>query len=749
MNPLEIPSNEDYGKCTSFEFTCEPIQPPPPPDEPTSILNYNKNPIQDHLDSSFHQLSNDFLLEELEESQESTSHTFNAKNSPPIYHGAPLTLHESLVSVLTLALRYSMSGQLIQGVLKLIDLHLPRKDNIFPSSLYLFHKYFSEIKGSASYTNYCGKCFTVCDKKKGCPCGNKKAMCSLVQLSLIEQLQTLFKRKGFYESLIPIDKRRKESGIHDIFDGEMYKLLLEKGYIKNPQDLSFLWYTDGAALFESSSISVWTVYLTINELPYSERFKKENLLVPALWIGPVKPNGNILLNAAVPDLKRLRDGVNFDIAGVGNKEVKACVLCGTADTPARALMLNMVAHNGEFACQRCEQKGECREGCNGVRVFPYLPEEMTPRSSASSSRQGYLSLLLKDNYLGFKGPTTLNKISPDFIRGCGIDSMHMLFGGIGKLNVKFFVDNTSAYSSLKCNLSKVMKETANSRLMQIRPPHYMTRTPRSLHDVGSWQTSLHKSMLLHYGLPVLQGLISTMHMKHYSTLVAAVQYLNSDNVSHEDLLKAEQLITKYVAYFEDIYSRKFMTINVHLLLHLVEVVKDLGPLWVTSCFPQEGINGSILKLVHGTRFPEMQITSSLNMCLGLPDIIESLPDSKSKEFCEKVTSKTHNYKSFKFGDNTIVGLWHPLNVEDYLHKIITESILMEHITQFHCLRRRRELIAAESYARSTQRDSSSVMFSHNGESKVGLQKEETSGTVGKKKEKGNKVRTYKVLLTKS
>ena len=44
-----------------------------------------------------------------------------------------------------------------------------------------------------------------------------------------------------------------------------------------------------------------------------------------------------------------------------------------------------------------------------------------------------------------------------------------------------------------------------------------------------------------------------------------------------------------------------MSANVHSLLHLPEVTKDLVPLWATSCFPHEAANGDILKLFHGSK----------------------------------------------------------------------------------------------------------------------------------------------------
>ena len=51
-----------------------------------------------------------------------------------------------------------------------------------------------------------------------------------------------------------------------------------------------------------------------------------------------------------------------------------------------------------------------------------------------------------------------------------------------------------------------------------------------------------------------------------------------------------------------------MTINMHSLLHLPEAVKNLGPLWVHSCFAFEAANGELLKFFHGSQSVEKQVS---------------------------------------------------------------------------------------------------------------------------------------------
>ena len=59
----------------------------------------------------------------------------------------------------------------------------------------------------------------------------------------------------------------------DIIDGKYYKEYCGKGnFLEKDTNISMLFNTDGAPLFQSSGISLWPVFLAINEIPPTERF---------------------------------------------------------------------------------------------------------------------------------------------------------------------------------------------------------------------------------------------------------------------------------------------------------------------------------------------------------------------------------------------------------------------------------------------------------------------------------------------
>ena len=58
---------------------------------------------------------------------------------------------------------------------------------------------------------------------------------------------------------------------------------------------------------------------------------------------------------------------------------KAIVLTGTCDLPAKSMALNIVGHNGFYACPYCEQPGKTLSlGSGGhVHIYPYVCENPT------------------------------------------------------------------------------------------------------------------------------------------------------------------------------------------------------------------------------------------------------------------------------------------------------------------------------------------------------------------------------------
>ncbi|GET62641.1 hypothetical protein GLOIN_2v1644898 [Rhizophagus irregularis DAOM 181602=DAOM 197198] len=64
----------------------------------------------------------------------------------------------------------------------------------------------------------------------------------------------------------------------DIFDGLLYKDLLQRGFFKDERDIALSGTCDGYQIFEQRTDDCWVILLINNNLHPSIRVKKENLL---------------------------------------------------------------------------------------------------------------------------------------------------------------------------------------------------------------------------------------------------------------------------------------------------------------------------------------------------------------------------------------------------------------------------------------------------------------------------------------
>jgi len=171
-----------------------------------------------------------------------------------------------------------------------------------------------------------------------------------------------------------------------------------------------------------------------------------------------------------------------------------------------------------------------------------------------------------------------------------------------------------------------------------------------------------KSLGLYYLPVILRGVISEDHRRHFLLFVTAVWYLSKRSISEEEIELARRLLHEFVRRYADLYAPVFLTINVHQLLHLPDVVKDIGPLWVTTCFGDEDLNRQILEVVHGTRFTEKQISKSVRRSLSLPSLVADLPEGPCETFCQKMLVRENKMKITEEIDDRIgvVGKLTPL-----------------------------------------------------------------------------------------
>lgn len=96
-------------------------------------------------------------------------------------------------------------------------------------------------------------------------------------LSMMPQIKRIMKK-----NLLNQNYEWNNKYYTDIKDGEIYQNLLnsdEKISFQNNCAYSLTLNSDGISVCEKSNLSIWPVYLVINEMPIEHRFKIENLII--------------------------------------------------------------------------------------------------------------------------------------------------------------------------------------------------------------------------------------------------------------------------------------------------------------------------------------------------------------------------------------------------------------------------------------------------------------------------------------
>ena len=138
-------------------------------------------------------------------------------------------------------------------------------------------------------------------------------------------------------------------------------------------------------------------------------------------------------------------------------------------------------------------------------------------------------------------------------------------------------------------------------LKNVKPPYLIHRLPRRIENhYGHWKAPELRAWLLFYSLPILKAYLPRTYLEHYSCLEESIYLLLGDAISTADLDRAESLLTVFIKHFGTCYGKETVGMNVHNLGHLVDGVRQWGPLWAYSCFGFKSFNGEILKSVHRT-----------------------------------------------------------------------------------------------------------------------------------------------------
>ena len=328
---------------------------------------------------------------------------------------------------------------------------------------------------------------------------------------------------------------------------------------------------DGLPLFRSSN-KTWPVFGNIYNIERAKPF------VIGLFCGIGKPeNCHQFPQDLVEECEELsRDGFWF------NNKQYALDLSGplVADTPARAYVKQTKRHAEYFACERCEQE---RNTVDSLMTFP----ETTARLRTDRS-------FLAKEQLEHQGTSPLATLRTGMVTQFVLDCMHLVCLGVRKLLIRLLL-----LGPKQVRVGWATKDVVSNGLLAQAPgtPFEFAKKPRSLNELDRWKTTELLDFLLYTGPVVLKNVVHPSAYKHFFLLHCGITIFASPRC-HELFDAASEFLRTFVMHFPKVYGPKYISLNVHSLIHLKEDVRRYSRLGKYRAFPFENYMQSLKQMVR-------------------------------------------------------------------------------------------------------------------------------------------------------
>ena len=321
---------------------------------------------------------------------------------------------------------------------------------------------------------------------------------------------------------------------------------------------------------------------------------KTKPFVIALWCGPKKVPDSLeeFLIPFVTECKELMKG--FVLKGTTYMLVLRHVI---GDAPARAWLKQVKQHGSKASCERCNIRGIWLS--NRVVFDPNSLGELRTNESFTNRTDG-------EYHLADRSP--LEEIVHDMILQFPLDRLHLLDLGAVRRIIKFLLEPKASSIKLKPALIARL-DWFMSKLLPFFPSEFR-RKPKSICDFRIYKGSEFKRILQYDGILVFYFL--TMNAKEYEgvyqcflMLSCAARILSDEDLCHQYVGDARQLLKGFVNYSESVFGDHFVVYNIHHLLHLAD---DCGIHGVLDGFSAELYESYLGRMKRWLRAPGRTIT---------------------------------------------------------------------------------------------------------------------------------------------
>lgn len=333
---------------------------------------------------------------------------------------------------------------------------------------------------------------------------------------------------------------------------------------------------DGAPLHNSTTKGIWPIQISTN--------LTKSVYAVGIFYGPGKPlNVDEFMKMFVDEIKDLiKDRLNY-LSETFTVSISALI----CDAPAKSMTMNTKGHSGYSCCPTCDIVGSRIEN---VTCFPNGMNQ-TLRTDEEFKNLSYIGTYQR-------GQTLLNQIPGlGLVSNVPRDYMHLVCLGVTRKLLYLW-----KYGPLNIRLDNQQIQVISDRLTAAATcmPTDFARRPRTLKHIKQWKATECRRFLLYDGPVILKGVLSTDKYDNFIRLHTAIRILTDrEKVARTECVNlAENLLRDFVESYQAIYGERYVTYNVHNLLHLASDVRHYGILDNFSCFRFESFIFFLKKLLR-------------------------------------------------------------------------------------------------------------------------------------------------------
>lgn len=436
-----------------------------------------------------------------------------------------------------------------------------------------------------------------------------------------ESLSTLFNRKGFLNSCELWRLRQVPScTMCDIYDGQIwndYQYINGTPFLAAPHNLALMLNIDWFRPYKHTPYSVGVIYMVVTNLPRSIRFKKENVILVGIVPGPSEPplHMNSYLKPLVDELNSLwRVGIRVSSPDVSQPlTIRAALICVACDIPACRKVLGFCGHMSKAGCSKCTKMF----GFDGKKINFGGFQECPLRSEHDHRHQAFSALdqtnaAARDKIEKEHGSrfTSLMELAYfDTVRCHIVDPMHNLYLGTSKYVMKQILNTSYSVNLIQERVDRCIVPSSLGRI-----PHKIASSYSSL-TADQWKTWTNI-----FSIYALHNILPDDQLECWRLFVQASRLLSSPMITAENMEMGHKKLLEFCRAFEAMSGSETVTPNMHLHTHLLNCIKDYGPIYSFWLFSFERYNGLLGSYKTNQRSVELQLMRRFMLDLQTHDV---------------------------------------------------------------------------------------------------------------------------------